>query len=450
MNNTTNVAKWIKRIITMMLVVIIITLLAPAIYMIFAYVTGKNTTISVHQDANSISVLLSMVGIAVTAWVGLNIYNVFNKNELVELIEEAKSSMDLVSQKNYVSKLRNSFTDHAGVYFAERIESAEVLPKKLIEELIVFQDLYNNQREQYINISSTSENWTIIQLGKRIEKDIAEHKYELNNSTKMLLLGYLYFCLGLLEYSPVQYSEGVSQEKILNCIKDVVNYEKKALNKLFSLDSPVNANAISSYSPNERKVISLICNCIGSIYLVAFDNDDGKLIYSDEEKEESVLYMESAIKFSNDFVPYIREVIYRNLGSAYMMQEEYEKALEVLKYAYKLYKNNPKISVDFGFCYLKKIENEFTGFVSENKKKELSINTDAVKDIDQDTKDILIDYLENALYWYELHFNCGFMEDYHIVKILADALLGLTDNRLYEMIGKNTDRVNKCLAFIDS
>ena len=446
MKKTERITFWIKGVIILLLLIIVITLLAPSLYMLSAYLTGKYTTIHVYQDENSLNVLLSIISIAVTVWVGLNIYNIVNKNELLEIIEKAYETMDLTNQNSFVSKLRNSFSDHAGIFFAEIISEVEVLPKTLLEELIEFQDLYNNQHTDYVKASMTNNNWTGIQLGKKIIKDITDGKYSIKEQTKIYILGYMNFCMGLLEYSPVQYKEKVSDEEVMRRIRDVINYEKDALNKLFAIGDVNTISEKCTYSPNQRKVISMICNCIGSIYLVAFNYKDRKKYYSQDDINESVTYMELAIYFSDVSVNYIREIFYRNLGSAYMMRGDDNLAYDALVSAYNYNRNNPKISISFVRYYINTIEKQYQGVI-ENDNKGITINVDTIESKFSSEKDLIIDCLDKALYWYERHFRCGFMGDYYSIKNLTDALLTVTQDELYSMILKMTEREKRCIDF---
>ena len=68
MKKTERISFWVKGLISMLLLIIVITLLAPSLYMLSSYLTGKYTTIHVYQDESSLNVLLSIIGIAVTVW----------------------------------------------------------------------------------------------------------------------------------------------------------------------------------------------------------------------------------------------------------------------------------------------------------------------------------------------------------------------------------------------
>lgn len=430
----------------MLLLIIVITLLAPSLYMLSSYLTGKYTTIHVYQDESSLNVLLSIIGIAVTVWIGLNIYNIVNKNELIEIIDKAHETMDVVNQNSFVSKLRNSFSNHAGLFFAEVFSNTEVLPQTLLEELIEFQDLYNNQHDDYANASLTNDTWTGIQLGKKIIKDITDEKYDIKKQTKLFLLGYLNFCMGLLEYSPVQYKESQSSETVNKRIKDVVGYEKRALSQLFAIENVDGFNEKNTYSLNQRKVISTICNCIGSIYLVAYNNEDRKKHYSQDDINESVTYMKLAVNFSDVSTNNIREIYYRNLGSAYMMYGDDNSAYRALVSAFSYNRNNPKISISFASYYINLIQKRYDGVI-EKGTNGITVKLDGIESVKQSDRDIIVDNLDKALYWYEQHFRYGFYGDYPTIKNLNDSLFTITQDELYANLMKMIEREKKCINF---
>ena len=391
------------------------------------------------QANNDIALLLNILGIAVSVWVGLNIYNVFTKEETEKLVSEAREAINnvnsVINQENYASKLRISFSDNMGAFFATQVSEMNDLPKELLAKLIEFQDVYNNQKYEYGHQSTPHELWKNISHGRLLIDDIRNGKYQkVDRADRKFLLGYLYFLEGMMEYSPVQYHIDDNLKIRKKRIADVVSYEKKALKYMFGITSISDTPDPNTFSTDMKKVIAIISNCAGSVYMVAFNTKDARKYLSTKQLEESIQYLRMACTFSGETAARIREVFFRNLGTAYMKKREYDDAYKSYVQAYNEVHNNSKISIGFAELFLEKAMYEFQGVVSDNQERRIFVDWTKYNSLTDDEKSVFSDYMERSLYWYIKNFDSGYIKFhatiFDIIEILT--LISPNDDLNYE------------------
>ena len=92
------------------LIIIILKYLYPLAILNFCEI--KQPTINLVSEQTEISLLLSIVGIAISVWIGLNIYEVVAQKDLEGLIDRTENLLNRaehISTEILVSKLRISY-----------------------------------------------------------------------------------------------------------------------------------------------------------------------------------------------------------------------------------------------------------------------------------------------------------------------------------------------------
>lgn len=132
---------------------------------------------SIEMRINNIEIMgssiLSIIGIAVTVWVGLNIYNVIEKREVedlkmnVELLEKAVNNIDEVLEAKMLEIIEKQLTDSDTVY--NRVQ--EYL------ELIQIQDKYDRRDSMLLFLIGQLSNKKDIQFDKEF---FNQYIYDIN------------------------------------------------------------------------------------------------------------------------------------------------------------------------------------------------------------------------------------------------------------------------------
>lgn len=90
--------------------------------------------------------VLSLIGLAISVWIGLNIYNALSKEELKDLLDKAEHATKITERiytEVLLSKFRMSPADRTVSYLASRLETIDLLPAEILENLIAVEDLFS-------------------------------------------------------------------------------------------------------------------------------------------------------------------------------------------------------------------------------------------------------------------------------------------------------------------
>lgn len=123
------------------------------------YILGRVSPMQVAEvnTYNNISLMISMLGVAVSVWVGLNIYNALSKEELNELLEQAERASAIVEDvytEVLISKLRLLPADRIENYLAGRLSNMERLPCDILKQMIFLEDKFNYAYAMYVGRAS--------------------------------------------------------------------------------------------------------------------------------------------------------------------------------------------------------------------------------------------------------------------------------------------------------
>lgn len=382
------------------LITVIIKYLYPLI--ISNYSEPKHTTINVISEQTEISLLLSIVGIAISVWIGLNIYEVVAQKDLEGLINRAEDLLNQtehVSTEILVSKLRISYKDRSAQYFAEQFEFCDILDQDILKDLISIEDIYTVAYYSYSH-SAFSESY---EKGFFIARDLIEktnqlrHKNLITSMQYELILSYANLRFADFSYFSVQYGDKLSKSDLKNKVHDIIKSYTDVLKMQFNIRSCDQFGNCSAYTETERQCLAFIANSIGSVYLLY-----PTYFYPDNHLDQVVKYQLVAKNFSTSYNPEFRALFIRNLGVAYERQGNLDKAFKEYCLSYKLNPLNIKTSHCLGSLYRRKIHLAYP-FISEDLElKYLKISSLPSKD-----KNIIQELLKRSLYWYTNEFQLG-------------------------------------------
>ena len=382
------------------LIIIILKYLYPLAILNFCEI--KQPTINLVSEQTEISLLLSIVGIAISVWIGLNIYEVVAQKDLEGLIDRTENLLNRaehISTEILVSKLRISYKDRSAQYFSEQFEFCDILDQDVLKDLISIEDTYTVAYFSYSH-SVFSESY---EKGRSIAKDLIAKTIQLKQKkliTSMqyeLLLSYANLRFADFSYFSVQYGEKLSKPDLKNKVFDIIHSYTAVLKMQFNIHSCDQFGDCYAYTETERQCLAFIANSIGSIYLLY-----PAYFYPNNHLDQVVKYQLVAKNFSTSYNPECRALFIRNLGVAYERQGDLDKAFKEYCLSYKLNPLNIKTSHCLGSLYRRKIHRTYP-FVSEDLKIEyLKINSLTSLD-----KNIIQDLLKKSLYWYSNEFRLG-------------------------------------------
>ena len=142
--------RWSKNalLVTLILLASMCLMIILALIFNFMRMDGTRKIMVASQAAavntyESISLMVTMLGVAVSVWVGLNIYNALSKEELNELLEQAERASEIVEDvytEVLISKLRINPTERMENYLAGRLVTMKRLPYDILEQMILLED----------------------------------------------------------------------------------------------------------------------------------------------------------------------------------------------------------------------------------------------------------------------------------------------------------------------
>lgn len=438
--------------------VIFLTLIIP-ILMCLAIIIGicLNTYVQVTVTKsvdNNESLVLALIGVAISVWVGLNIYNVLSKEELKLLLEQAEDAANITSKvytESLKSKFRVSFSDRTANYLITQLDSMDSFPDDLLEKILELEDLFNFAYSLYCDGLSTKFN----EIGvKKAEKLLAYSEEQqaagiINKEQDFFLRGYCSLRGGDFSYFRIQYDKEL--EKNIKNLEDLVENAaqkyKNALYYLFRIRDIRYCGKPENYTPEERISLAILANNIGSVYLVkpAILN---KLAQS---KLDEIIEVEKiAVDFSTEISDLTRSVYIRNLGAAYEKKDRQADAFEQYCIAFRLNQKSWKAARCIGSWYGKKLRREFPDFPGEEsigveeleeyweKLREYAKCLEPKQDEyiaegEDKNKDIILDLLQRSTYWNEVTAanNGGLLDKWLVIRY----------GQLYILTGKDTYRV---------
>lgn len=298
---------------------------------------------------DSLEYIVAIIGIAVSIWIGLNIYNIVEKRDYENLIEQQaglkrlteeqklllESSVEIQQKITLQLQLSNmlkvfsvdSSTEHYIEHFSNishpewSVETVQTIIK--VEGVL----------SQATALTEQNAWTTVIKVIATVEDELMESKgYFINNSQDSVVQGYYHYKLGELFYYKA------------NALFQMSNISERA-KRLFE-------SAIEKYLEAYRldnKLLS-IENGIGISYLrlVTLEEDINK---KEKYKLESIKYLKIACEKNPEHQQAIR-----SLGSAYESIYDYDKAISQYKREIELYPKSYFARTCLASAYLKKAD----------------------------------------------------------------------------------------------
>lgn len=293
---------------------------------------------------NSQELVFSLLGVAMTVWVGLNIYNVLSKEELNELIvradEASKITEDTYTQV-LISKLRLLPADRIGNYLASRLQRVELLPSEILQEMILVEDKFNHAYALYTAGTAGQTTRDALRMVKELEKQVETHEKDGNLSRKQhdFLIGYLALRQADLSFFLGQYDEEENEKVKGTHGEKILKQYQIALNELLGVKDFSKCDDLPGYLTEDYQGLSIMANNICCVYTTLIGRDNLR----EEDYPIAIEAGEAATKFGTEVQPHIQAVFYRNLGVIQEWNKDMGKAIEAYYQAYKLDQKCPKI-----------------------------------------------------------------------------------------------------------
>lgn len=352
--------------------------------------------ISILENAySSQDFVLSLIGLAISVWIGLNIYNVLSKEELKELLDKAEHATEITERiytEVLISKFRLSPADRTVSYLAARLEIVDLLPEEILEDLITIEDLFSFSYSLYENGISSPYNKEGMELSIKFMEHAAKYRKDrkINYEQYSLIMGQLSLRLADFSYFSAQYGDcDVSQRKIY--AQNAIEKYKESVFYLFNIRDITLCDRPDLYQPEERQSIAFLANNIGSAYILFMSP------LSDSEKETVIEVEKVAIKFSNEVSSKAVAVFRRNLGASYERANKMNLAYTEYCESFRLDQKNWKTSHCLGSWYRKQVYVRFPAIP-----KNLILSDSHISSLQEGERDEMVQMLKHAAYWYEL------------------------------------------------
>lgn len=399
--------------------------------------------IRVVSDQTEISLLLTIVGIAVSVWIGLNIYNIACQKDMEQIIADAKEAQhqsERVLMETLVSKLRLSYNDRTAQYYAERFERSVYYSQEVVQELIEIEDMYRFAYTDYKEKIYSD----IYVRGQRKTEHFAEYlenKWK-ESEERRLLLSYAYMRYGDFLYFNVQCSAcNQTAERVAMRDKAILAY-KRTLKYQFNIRATSQFGSPELYSTVEKECIAFLTNSIGSLYLLTEETGE-KIV-------EAIQYLDVACAFSDQMNSKFRALFFRNRGVAKSLHGEMTvdsgSIFEDYRQAYQLNPGNAKTSHCLGSWYRKEASRRF-GLTDPKMEAPVERGT-----LTEEQLETARQYYRKSLYWYLNEYRLsGDLMDIWIERIcrvlqeLGDPETGFSTQKVCAFLGKRKEVMDDIL-----
>lgn len=393
--------------------VIILGIISNLFFHLAISKSGDGQTTVIEAIYNDQSLVLSLIGIAISVWIGLNIYNVLSREELKHLLEQAERASE-ITERVYTealkSKFRVSFSDRTASYFVTQLDSIDRLSDVVLEKMLELEDLFNFSYNLYCENLSTQFNETGVEKAEALIEYAEKQRQKgfLSKEQLTFLLGYCSLREGDFLYFRIQYDKSIKGDELERFVKKAVELYKKSLYNLFRIRDLRHCDNPEIYKPEERITLAILANNIGSVYLLKPQILD-KL---DETQLNEIIAAEKvAVLFSNEISDLVRSVYVRNLGVAYERKGEWDYAFKQYCEAFRLNRKSWKTAHCIGSWYGKRVTRMYPTFPLLPSGKEAdSGKMDAyyknlenyIARLKKADKEKISAYLLESVYWYEI------------------------------------------------
>lgn len=366
--------------VTMIIVLGIVIIACPAIVPVIFTFKDVESAIKA-TEASLLATGIAIIGVAITAWTGLNIANAVNKKDLEKLqdgIKEQSDNLDELKkdtkkqsdemnikmtgmQNNYYSfflqELLKTQLDAGSLYLYEKFDDFFRDKKSNIVKIPLLMEIEQNFAEVYSlhNNANEPDELLISKANKGLEKI---QEYESKEQAEGLVKKYLNYRKGEFNYYK-GYREK-STEEAYNILSDAAEAFFDFA-KIFGIQFEFNEDEydiIPDYTGDSVEMLCYLAGSIGGTYSqIAFicDKRDVFLTKRGLVKKEDIItcakkaiyFCRCAVKWSED-MPCENEVHFRNLGAAYERFDRINETpfkhkkeiMENYKYAFQMMHND--------------------------------------------------------------------------------------------------------------
>lgn len=402
------------------------------------------------KQVSSEGQLLSIVGIAISVWVGLNIYNVIVREDVSRLIDDAKEAdmlADRLLTDTLISKFRTSFSEDTVLFLSSILGDMDPLPGYLVKDFLGIEDLINFACIRFGQSQQTS----LFKDGvKKTEALLARYYAEdekvLRSDQRKLASSYLNLRLSDFKFWVLQEmgKTGTFKERC-DMAREIEEGYKKSLAILLNISFPIGKDQIEGlkkrFTAYQRCMLAVVSNSIGATSIVGFNKEE----LSDAADSKAPLVQDTrnyemvASSLAEGILPVkSTEQIIRNYGvslersckcsfgekkCAHMCKEcFFDQAKAMYEKAYKTYHQNWKTTYCLATWNLKRIQYDYgvedvanfqcMRFTCEEKMK-------------------IIGHLQAAAYWFERTREIRGIEDTRLA-VIYDVLFRLTKEEQYQ------------------
>lgn len=396
-------------------------------------------------DNQFLSLGLEIIGIAISVWIGLNIYNIVKRNSIRELEEQAnKTQLELNKTQSDLNEFSANYTqfnitaienahiqeDRINTYFINEFTQkySNVLNYKLTKYIVFFEKSFESIIESYSNDNSDLMKSHLNKLKNEIDmfqKEIDSKNNSLNDEERSFIQSYITCRLADYNYYYGLYHKSINEFKSA---------------KQFLLQAETDyRKIITDYKINDKTVNIYVNNVLGYIYQLFHTMcSDQNLDEKKEIAKKAYEYSQNACfdkKGNNLYTGYVRD--YRNYGVnienyiKYYVKgnsNEYIKKLfdayNQYLMAYQLDSKDIKTLTCLSSCILK-IFDRIIKIYSDNNGRYKDLSTINISEVDKKLKAFKLNYtavqlIESAYRYLSSAFlidNTSIESHYHMIHV---------------------------------
>lgn len=387
-----------------------------------------NNAVLMNMSANvATNAGLAILGIAVSVWIGLNIYNVLSKQEMNLLLEKANEAIRALEgsyKELFCSKLRTSTTMDS-YFFIKIFEAEGEFPIDIYKNLIELEDIYVNIHAYYKRGECHLDHSEIAGIEneyKEFLERIKKYRDENIISTSQMTAINMFVCirLGDILFYFVQYSMSVQASEVDQYSEKIIHYYNKGLDHS-GLRTHLAENLINQQT--EKRFTATIYNEMGALYLIIKNRFNKETDASSWKKVETYISHAVELAQGGNTPSHILAVYQRNQGAAFERCEDHDQAIDCYK---KSFKNDPT-SYKTAHCIASWFRKRTSECFNGKQINELIQNSQYIDEVSQEKRKEGVCYLKKSIYWFEIKDKISnqldlqhLIDEYELLSLLTD------------------------------
>ena len=344
------------------------------------------------------SLTLSLIGIAVSVWIGLNLYNVLSKEELQKLLDTAEKAAQITEQvhtETLRSKFRLAANNTESRYFVSRLDELDTLPLDILKQLIAVEDLNTSAYRLYLEGHPTADSGEGQALAEKAIEMVQKYREMgwLRSDQYSFLMGLLSSRDADFHYFQAQFGTGREREDHAQAAID--RYEEAA-RYLFRIEDITYCQDLRNFHSDERQCLAILANDIGSAYLLF------RRGLTEHELAKAIALEKVAVRASSGLLPSVREKPCRNLGAFYERSGRPDEAFEQYCRAFRLVQDYWKVPHCIASWYYKQIWIRFLGQRDIKQMSGLSNRMEDLLALPEESRQEVQELLKRSIYWYRV------------------------------------------------